>query len=248
MKILKRTGIILLALILFVVTWGLIEPYFINTEEEPAEIASLPEGWAGQELAVIGDFQVGMWMDNTWTIERAVDQIIERNPAAVLLTGDHVYHVKKGSEKELNEVLELLQPLADSDIPVMTVMGNHDYSLEKNDDKPDTAYVENMTQRFEEIGIHVLQNEHLVLNLTDNGAVVGEADEESLYIGGIGSSWAGRADAEKTLSGIPDDAPRFMLMHNPEAFQSIQGGLSPVAAAGHTHGGQISIPFIHDFV
>lgn len=243
MKIFKRIIISLGALILFVVLWGLIEPYFINTEVETAEIPNLPEEWEGQELAVIGDFQVGMWMDNTWTIERAVRQIIEREPAAVLLTGDHVYHVKKGSEKELDQVLDLFQPLADSGIPVMTVMGNHDYSMEKKDHDPDTEYVEMMSEKFEEMGIIVLQNEHLTLNLNDGTAEVGEEDENSFYIGGVGSTWAGMDDVEKTLSGIPDDAARFMLMHNPQAFKSIPGGSAPAAAAGHTHGGQISIPF-----
>ncbi|MFB1081912.1 metallophosphoesterase [Jeotgalibacillus sp. JSM ZJ347] len=243
MKIVKRILFTLSALIFFVMLWGLIEPYFINTEEETAEITGLPEVWEGQELAVIGDFQVGMWMDNTWTIERVVKRIIERKPAAVLLTGDHVYHVKKGSEKELNEVLELLQPLADSDIPVMTVMGNHDYSMEKKDHEPDTKYVEMMSEQFEEIGITVLQNEHLTLNLNDGVMEIGKEDANSLYIGGVGSSWAGMDDVEKTLAGIPDTAARFILMHNPQAFKSIPGGSAPAAAAGHTHGGQISIPF-----
>ncbi|TFD99795.1 metallophosphoesterase [Jeotgalibacillus salarius] len=243
MKVFKRIVIGFGALILFVVLWGLVEPYFINTEEEAAAITNLPEEWEGQEIAVIGDFQVGMWMDNTWTIERVVDRLIEREPAAVLLTGDHVYHVKKGSEKELDQVLELLEPLAETDIPVMTVMGNHDYSMEKKDHEPDTAYVEKMSEKFEELGIHVLENEHFVLNLTPDGTAEGEPDGQSLYIGGIGSSWAAMANVEETLSGIPDDAPRFMLMHNPQAFKSIPADSAPAATAGHTHGGQISIPF-----
>ncbi|MDG5471294.1 metallophosphoesterase [Jeotgalibacillus sp. ET6] len=239
----KRIGIGLGALILFVIVWGLVEPYFIHTEEEAAAITNLPKEWEGQEIAVIGDFQVGMWMDNTWTIERVIDRLIEKEPAAVLLTGDHVYHVKKGSEKEMNQVLELLKPLTETNIPVITVMGNHDYSMDKKDHKPDMAYVEKMTQEFEELGIHVLENERLVLNVTQDGTAVGEPDDNSLYIGGVGSSWAGLANVEETLSTIPHNAARFMLMHNPQAFKSIPSDLAPVAAAGHTHGGQIGIPF-----
>lgn len=46
-----------------------VEPYLIDTEEEVAEIPNLPAAWEGQRVALISDWQVGMWLDNTNTIQ-----------------------------------------------------------------------------------------------------------------------------------------------------------------------------------
>ena len=93
---LKAIGIVLaivVAVLALLLTWGVaIEPRLILDQgEEAGVIPNLPPDWEGAEVAVLGDFQIGMWLDNVGMVERAVRAIIERRPALVLLTGDVVY-------------------------------------------------------------------------------------------------------------------------------------------------------------
>lgn len=48
--------------------WGFIEPYLIDKEEELAENPRLPAAWEGKRVALIADWQIGMWLNNTSTI------------------------------------------------------------------------------------------------------------------------------------------------------------------------------------
>lgn len=61
--------------------WGLAEPYFLAPEREEAEIPGLPAAWEGKRVGLISDWQIGMWLDNTPTMRRSVDRLVEERPA-----------------------------------------------------------------------------------------------------------------------------------------------------------------------
>lgn len=90
-------------LLLFLIAWGFIEPYILDDEEETAIIPNLPTAWSGKKIAQLSDFQVGMWWDNVATVAKSVDKIIEEKPAAVLITGDFIYHARPDTQPEINE-------------------------------------------------------------------------------------------------------------------------------------------------
>ncbi|MEH2142170.1 hypothetical protein [Nostoc sp.] len=58
-------GLLVLGLIGALLIYGFCEPYFIDVEPQVAAIPSLSNAWVGQRIAVIGDWQVGMWLANT---------------------------------------------------------------------------------------------------------------------------------------------------------------------------------------
>lgn len=226
------------ALGLVLLVWGLVEPYFIVVKEEEATIENLPSEWEGKEIAVIGDMQVGMWMDNTNTISRISEDLAEIDPEAVLILGDFIYHPKENAETNLNKVKEVLRPLTETDIPVFAILGNHDYAMTKKTDEPNMKAANSVIQALKEMDITFLQNESVALQLND-----AQEDGEPLYITGLGSEWPSNVDTEKALRDIPDNAAKIMMMHNPETFSKVPAETAPLAVAGHTHGGQIRVPF-----
>ena len=230
MRLLARIALGLLALLLALIVYGtFVEPRFILDERrERAAIPNLPPDWEGAEVAVVADFQVGMWLGNTGMVERSVERIVEARPAAALLGGDFLYGTGDASREEIETVLDALRPLTEARIPTFAVLGNHDHKV---------GAAEEITRALEERGIPVLLNEAEPVP-----APRPTGDGEPLHVVGIGPVLPGLADPAEALDDLPADAPRVVLMHNPTAFAELPAGSAPLALAGHTHCGQIAIP------
>lgn len=234
---LNIAGAIGIALVLLII-YGFIEPRLLDVEEEEAIIPNLPADWEGQQIAVLGDFQLGMWLDNEGTLEEAVAEILERDPAAVLILGDFIYHPGDQSEQEVAQALEVLRPLGEANIPVYTVLGNHDLGLQSKDAEVAEEVVERLRNMLGSLGVQILHNEAIALDA--EGSVLADG-EQGLFFAGIGSDWANADMPAEALDGVPADAPRVVMMHNPNSFEEFPADTAPLAVAGHTHGGQVRL-------
>ena len=234
----KRPALAALVVVLAVLAWGLLEPYFIDVERYDVTLANLPDEWHGRRVAVIGDTQVGMWLDNTATVRWVAERLAAEQPDAILLVGDFIYHGGSDPEERIRKVVRLLEPLTNTTIPRYAVLGNHDYSVTSSQG-PAIAEdrARKLTDALASAGIRVLQNEAVALFVDDvNG-------EEPLYLAGIGPHLPVKDRPHEALAAIPEGSPRLVMMHNPETFAAIPTGGAPLAVAGHTHGGQIRLPF-----
>lgn len=227
-----------------ILIWGLVEPYFLDIENEKAVIPNLPSEWEGKKVAVIGDFQVGMWMDNTETVENAAEKIAEMQPDVVLIIGDFIYHSLEDPDSEMQKVEKLINPLVKTDIPIFTVLGNHDHNMHNKKDQPKIVSAKHVKASLEKMGITLLHNRSVPLKLTkENEVAIGNVQNGSFYLAGLGAHWPDHAEPAKALDGIPKEAPRMIMMHNPETFAKLPSNSAPIAIAGHTHGGQFRVPF-----
>jgi predicted MPP superfamily phosphohydrolase len=104
------------------------------------------------------------------------------------------------------------------------VSGNHDYAA---------GAAAPLTAALESAGVEVLRNESVAV----------ERGDEALHVVGIGPLLPGHAEPAEALAVVPDAAPRIVLTHNPDVVASLPAGSAPLAVAGHTHGGQIRVPF-----
>ncbi|TFV56652.1 metallophosphoesterase [Geodermatophilus sp. DF01-2] len=204
----------------------LVEPRLILDEDRlEVTLPRLDERWAGTEVALLSDLQVGMWWANTGMVERAVRRAVEAEPDVVLLGGDFLYSSSPSIAEQVDTVLELLDPLVDAGIPTFAVLGNHDLAVGAADE---------LTAMLEGAGIPVLTNE--------SAPVPGGSGPGGLYVVGVGPALRDVADAEEALGEVPDGAARVVLAHNPTVFPDLPAGSAPLALAGHTHCGQVVIP------
>ncbi|MFP4348429.1 MAG: metallophosphoesterase [Desulfococcaceae bacterium] len=259
-KLLKIIGIALVILLVGIFLWGnLIEPRIIDETRYEVSIPDLPDEWNGARIAFITDIQIGIWFGNPDTARRAVLRIIKEKPAAVLLGGDFIYHPTEADEppaealleyeseektaavSEITRVVQILRPFIDMGIPVYAVLGNHDFAMETKSALKVDWVAEQLATSLQEAGITVLENE--VVEIQRQGRST-ETDTRPLYLVGIGPHYPGKDRIENAFSNLPEGAPRIVLMHNPESFQDIPAGQAPLAMAGHTHGGQIRLPYM----
>lgn len=249
MKKIKYALLGLLGLIGALLIWGLLEPYLIDIEEEVAEIPNLPAAWLGQRVALIADWQIGMWLGNTPAIRRIVEQLIEERPALVLIAGDFVYHAGENPSEEIAVAVELIRPLVKAGIPTYAVLGNHDYGMDAKNAPKDVQLATKVHETLKTAGIQVLENEAVGLALPRNrNKIVARTDRElPLYLVGIGDHWANEDKPVFAVAQVPRGAASLVFMHNPDSFEPLPSGTAPLAMAAHTHGGQVRLPFLPEW-
>lgn len=150
-------------------------------------------------------------------LEKAVQKINEHNPNAVLFLGD-LYDNYELWQGDKEKIKDIFRQL-NADIK-LCVYGNHDYG-----GKAQWAYKEIM----EDSGFTILKNEAVE---TDIGITFYGADD---YIFG--------ERGEKYSFG--GESYGFAMAHVPASVEMIEN--SDFFAAGHTHGGQVRLPFIKPF-
>jgi predicted MPP superfamily phosphohydrolase len=221
-----------------------IEPRILLREDQMAPIPALPAAWEGQQVAVFADLQIGMWWANTDAIRRAVAKTVQIHPAFVLIAGDFVYKAEDEVDPLMQEVLGLLQPLIDSKIPTYAVLGNHDYELMNEGSRKETQVARRVRHALDSAGIHMMDNR--IVPVWAPGA--DSSTSGPLYIVGVGEKWARNDSATATLARVPAGAARIVFMHDPDSYAQIPANEAPIAIAAHTHGMQLGIPWVSDWL
>jgi predicted MPP superfamily phosphohydrolase len=108
---------------------------------------------------------------------------------------------------------------------VFVSMGNHDYFGEG----------EPLVTLLRNGGVNVLRNEGRLLQRSGG----------ELWLAAIDDTWTRRDDIARALSGRPEGTASVLLAHDPERFRDAAKHGVSLTLAGHTHGGQIAVPFLY---
>lgn len=186
---------------------------------------ALPAWPAGLEtrVAVIADLHVGSPRNGMENLRRVVRRVNRERPELILIPGDFVIDNVVGGTFVPPE--EISRELAALEAPrgVFAVLGNHDRWLSA--DRVEAALTE--------AGIEVVENRGERVAL----------EHGSVWIGGASDYWTGYPDVDAALAGARDGEPVLLLTHNPDLFAEVPGRVS-LTIAGHTHGGQVILPFV----
>lgn len=144
---------------------------------------------------------------------RLASEIIAAESPDILLFGGDC--INFGRDVSMPHISESLKPLAHLKCPKLAILGNHDYWSNR---------VEEIEKRLTEAGFLVLKNQ---VSTFDGYAVAGYDDR----IGGI------RDDAFQ-----PHHSSLISLMHEPDDVEFVPESAG-VQLSGHSHGGQICLPF-----
>ena len=187
----------------------------IRTIEVP--IAGLSPAFDGYRIAQLSDLHIGS-LDR---LERGLDWARRANalaPDLAVVTGDFVTSGTAYYEDAARVTGALEAPGG-----TLAVLGNHDQW-----NAP--ALIAALEQR----GVRVLCNAWRLV----------ERDGASLVVAGIDDAYAGRADLEQTLAGRPSGVPTILLAHYPSTFAAAADRGVELTLSGHTHGGQLAVPFL----
>ncbi len=203
--------------------WALwIEPAQLVVREVTLELPRWPES-EPLRLALLSDLHVG---SPHWGLGRLTELVEVTNaakPELVLLAGDYLINgVLLGTWVDPESIASVLGGLH-APLGVVAVLGNHDGW---NDG-------ERVRRAFTAQGIAVLENRALPVR---RGAF-------EFFVIGLADVMTGNVDLQGSLAQVPAGAVQLVLSHGPDVFSNMDERVA-LTLAGHTHGGQVRLPFL----
>jgi len=181
-------------------------------------VAGLPAAFDGLRVACVGDLH----LDRTTcadAMRRRLRPLASLDPDLILFVGDYATGDPRYEEPAAAIIAGLRAPLG-----VYAVLGNHDRWVGE----------ENSLRALREAGVRVLVNEKVALR---RGA-------DRLYLAGVNDPYTGADDLDGALSTVPAGSCVILLAHTPDIIAKAQARAVALVLAGHTHGGQVSLPLV----
>jgi uncharacterized protein len=206
---------------------GEIARHEIDIVQRPIAINNLPPPFHGYRIVQISDIHLDEYTE-PFFLERIVHHVNNLAPDLVLLTGDFITHGSltfiAGSHaiRRCSEILTTLTaPLR------YAILGNHDVSFNA------PLVIESLKAH----GTPVLVNEYLPI----------ERNGSRIWLCGVDDPGMSHPDLDLTLPAKPD-GPVLLMAHEPDFADNVvahpRGHLVDLMLSGHSHGGQIRLPFL----
>ena len=172
-------------------------------------------------VAVIGDVHLPEGSKHLDAFEKLVLEIKSTQPDLVVFVGDYTSDPKAMDDmpshrKNIINIMKLIEP-----VPRAVVLGNYE----------SWSDAEEWISEFNRLGVDIMENQTSLIQTVKG----------NVCIRGLGDKFTNRYD----YVDYPEECeniPKFTITHDPAgAFNARVKGL---VIAGHTHCGQISLPFI----
>lgn len=198
-----------------------------------------PKDWPAHgrplRVAVIADIHAcDPWMPLA-RVSEIVAAANSLEPDVTLLLGDYIAGLRRFRTAVVPPA-EWGRALADLTAPlgVYGVIGNHDWWHD----------IDGVRRAFAANNLPLMENDVVRLEPKDGPAVwlIGLGDQIAHPLGH--GRFRGEDDLPGALARIPEDgAPVIMMAHEPDIFPRVPQRVS-LTISGHTHGGQVDLPFI----
>ena len=179
--------------------------------------STLPEGFCGFKILHLSDIHV----DGLPGLAEGISARLHGLAADLcVLTGEYRFAVSGPCDNVYPNMEKILGSI-NARLGVVGILGNHDVSAE--------------VVELERLGVKMLVNDAMELRQGQDKAWVIGVDDPHYY---------GCDDLPGAMRAVPPEAFKILLVHTPEIVEAAAVYGVDLYLCGHTHGGQICLPWI----
>jgi predicted MPP superfamily phosphohydrolase len=201
--------------------FSLAQPYLVRSL-----VLTMP-GWPRWTRAFrvlfLSDFHFGSHSQDVERFERIVDDAGRLSADLVLFGGDYVNMAPFGGGRIPPRVAATVLARLDAPCGRFAVLGNHDVIYDANA----------VNRAFRDAGVALLDDEQATVSF----------DRHRIAVLGIPDAEVERPEPAALIESLPADQPTIIVSHDPVWFETVRSP-SHLMLSGHTHGGQVRLPFI----
>jgi uncharacterized protein len=184
------------------------------------QLQDWPKGLNGYKIAHLSDLHLE-------SLKIPTEQIVEMSnsidPDLLVITGDLIE-----ARGDISRVIKVLSPMKAKDGKFF-VMGNNDYQHFSR------THFKKYIKELECMGFSVLIN----------SAEKVTRGNDSFWVVGVDDPATAHDDVELAFSTVHEDGlPRIVLSHSTDCIDDLYPKRVDLFLAGHTHGGQVVLPFV----
>jgi len=208
----------------------------LTIEHHTLVFNNLPRAFNGYRIVQISDLHASFWVNSKF-LTQVVEQVNALEKDLLVITGDIItgsinnfwkrwFPIK--CDKYISVVIEVLSKLENG--PKLAVLGNHD----QWDGKKTEQHLANELKR---IGIGVLRNNSQMIIRGKNRITIAGTDD--VWFSG---------NISQALKNVSPKSFTVLLSHSPDIREDLKAHHKvDLTLCGHTHGGQIAIPYISPY-
>lgn len=198
-----------------------IEPHLLSFTHHTLRSSLIPNNFHGVKITQFSDLHLGYYF-SLQDLSKIVTKINETAPDIVCFTGDLIDDYQTYSDTPF--VSSILRNIH-APLGKFAIYGNHDHG----------GYgTEYYHQIMNDAGFTVLQNEEKRIRLLDHSEI-------SIF--GIDDMLLGKPEINRTLQHAQQDVYTIVLVHEPDIAPKIANFPINLQLSGHSHGGQVQLPF-----
>ena len=241
-----------------------IEPNLISTTQLALSIPNLPKALRGFRILQFSDLHLHPGVPDFF-LRKLTKKAQQLRPDLVVFTGDFLCFSGSPERERLSALLHGFH----APYGCYAVLGNHDYqqcvSIDEQGNygvvRQEAALISKGFRRlFSRKGltgvttpeaqslephpelVHLLKR--TPFQLLHNETVTVPVKDSALNVCGIGEHILGRCKPAEAFAGYDTQYPGIILVHNPDAITAMSHYPGDVILCGHTHGGQINLPWL----
>lgn len=230
-RFLEQTAIVVSATPFVAGVYGLLYGRLnLETTYQRIKLKRLPKAFECFRILQLSDIHISAFM-SAEEIRRYVAIANQLKADLVVLTGDFVTWEAAMEGAVVQALSGLKAPFG-----IFGCLGNHENLTETQD---------SITRLFAAERIHILRQEHMPVQIGHESLNLIGVDFQSLFGGRFDPLWPPQAYLQGVERLLMPDTANILLSHNPNTFDRAAEMGIDLSLAGHTHGGQVTLEFIH---
>lgn len=242
-----------------------IEPSLLTQTTHYIPMSTLPQELDGLRVMQFSDLHWSKKFSPRLK-QKLIRKINQLHADIIVFTGDFLVRSRLEDPTELKELLCSLK----ARVGHFAILGNHDYAqfvtvnlqgdydIERDNSSSNiskgfkrlfsfTPLTKKRTLDVAKVSMHqelIALIQQTPFKILHNDSILISNGKSFLNICGVGEYSLGRSDFKHAFKAYDHQYPGLILVHNPDAISHLDTYPGDLILAGHTHGGQINLPWM----